>query len=373
MLLLVALRHGRDRARPGRAAAARPRAAACSWAPGCGCRACGPREALAGAAAWCCRWAALPLPVAAALDGDAALVELPRLELVRRRQGGHLRLDPPVRPARLAARRDDAAERQVRPAALLEGRDARHLRRPALGARPPAATSTERAPGLPDPSAQRGPELGLLRVQPALGRGDQLHRALALAPTCVRRARARPTGSTAPAHSIELGDGTIARRTTSRSRRATATRCSAYAPDPTPRADARRAGRPPRRTASSTRRSTLPERGETRTDGRSTAGRDAAVPAPAAAGAPAGEPAPATASADEALRALALRRHVPARPRSSPPARRPPTTPSSAVERYLQRNFSYSEQPPARPYPAQRASCSRTSSATASSSRARWR
>ena len=57
------------------------------------------------------------------------LVGLPGLELVRRGQGRDLRLEPRVRPARLAARGHDADERLVRPPALLEGGDARRLRR----------------------------------------------------------------------------------------------------------------------------------------------------------------------------------------------------------------------------------------------------
>ncbi len=42
------------------------------------------------------------------------VVGLPLLDAVRQRQGDHVRLDAPLRPARLAARRDDAAQRRGR-------------------------------------------------------------------------------------------------------------------------------------------------------------------------------------------------------------------------------------------------------------------
>ena len=60
-----------------------------------------------------------------------------------------------LRAARLAARRHHPAEHQVRPAALLEGRDARRLRRLPLAAHRRAAAPATSCPGLP---ATRPPE-----------------------------------------------------------------------------------------------------------------------------------------------------------------------------------------------------------------------
>ena len=145
------LRHRGDRARPGRAAAARARAAGCSWPPGCGCRACRVREAPLGAAAVATvgvrRCRSPPRSTPTGPGGTTAAGTL------RRRQGRHVRLDPPVRPARLAARRDHAAERQVRAAALLEGRDARHASTACAGAR--RGSTTQHASGV---AAAREPE-----------------------------------------------------------------------------------------------------------------------------------------------------------------------------------------------------------------------
>ena len=102
----------------------------CWWAPGCGCRASSAARR-ASPPRWCERRGPLPAARGRARR-RSRLVGLPRLELVRRRQGPHLRLEPLLRAARLVARGHDRPERQVGPAALLEGRDARRLRRPAL-------------------------------------------------------------------------------------------------------------------------------------------------------------------------------------------------------------------------------------------------
>ena len=109
-----------------------------------------------------------------------AVVGLPRLELVRRRQGRDLRLVARVRPARLAPRRNHPPQRAGRPASLLEGAGARHLRRPALasgGLRKPRQRG--RRAGLQAPPC-RGRHLGLQRVQPGLERADRLHRPLSV-------------------------------------------------------------------------------------------------------------------------------------------------------------------------------------------------
>ena len=170
------LRLRRDRARPGPAAAARPgpaparRRLAVAAPPG-SARGAGGR-----------RTGALPgRAVAAGGRGArqrAALVELRRVDLPRERQGDHLRLDSPLRPARLAARRHDPAERQGRSPALLEGGDARHLRRRALDARALQRRDAAAAGRARPPVA--GQPLGLLRVEPEVGRGRPLHRALAV-------------------------------------------------------------------------------------------------------------------------------------------------------------------------------------------------
>ena len=117
------LRHGGDRARPGAPAAARARAAppdrrlAVAAAPAA---ARGGRRAPWWLASGCsrCRWRRP--------RRRPRLVGLPRLELVRR-TARSITFDwnHTLRAAQLVARGHDAAERQVRPAALLEGRDAR--------------------------------------------------------------------------------------------------------------------------------------------------------------------------------------------------------------------------------------------------------
>ena len=115
-----------------------------------------------------------------------AVVELRRLDLARERQGDHLRLEPPLRPARLAARRDDAAQGQVGPAALLEGRDARHLRRDSLGARRHERLDA-RAPGR---SRRATPPTASWDYFEWNRKWDEelgLHRPVAVAPTCSSR------------------------------------------------------------------------------------------------------------------------------------------------------------------------------------------
>ena len=75
----------------------------------------------------------LSLPVAVALNADRAWWDYRAWRLVRQGRGDHVRLDARVRAARLVAGGRHGAEREVRPAALLEGRGARLVRRPALG------------------------------------------------------------------------------------------------------------------------------------------------------------------------------------------------------------------------------------------------
>ena len=126
-----ALRDRGDRARPGRGARPRARAArarggvAVASAPA---PARGPARRGAGAR---------DRRGVAARGGPArrgrALVGLPRVELVRGRQDRRVRLEPLVRAARLAPRRHHAPEREGGSRALLEGRDARLLRRLPLG------------------------------------------------------------------------------------------------------------------------------------------------------------------------------------------------------------------------------------------------
>ncbi len=124
----------------------------CSWRRGCGSRGSTQREAWI-AAAVVIGVGVVTLPVAAALDARPRLVGLPRLGLVRRRRGDHVRLEPRVRPARLVALRGDDAEREVRPAALLEGRDASTGSTGCAGSAP--ATSTRSGPASSSPSTAR--------------------------------------------------------------------------------------------------------------------------------------------------------------------------------------------------------------------------
>ena len=104
VVLLRALRHARDRARPRRAAAARPGAARAHRRLAVAAAAAAARGARRRGAGGC-RWASLPLPVAAALDGERALVGLPRVGLVRRRRTVTFDWNHSLRAARLAARR----------------------------------------------------------------------------------------------------------------------------------------------------------------------------------------------------------------------------------------------------------------------------
>ena len=140
---------------PGAARAPRARAAglvaAWLWLPRL------PRREAIVAGAVVAAVGVLSLPVAAALDRDRAWWNYHAWNWFARRQGDHLRLEPHVRPASLVARGRDAAERQVRPASVLEGRDARRVRRLPLDPRPRARRHELRHPGrLHRPSDPRG-------------------------------------------------------------------------------------------------------------------------------------------------------------------------------------------------------------------------
>ena len=180
------VRHRRRGARPGRAGAARVRAA-------------DPRRRLAVAAADAAargrdrrgRRGQRRAPVAARrrrARRRPAMVGLPRLELVRGRQGPHLRLEPQLRPAQLVAGGRDRAEREVEQAPLLEGRDARRLRRPPLVPDGRVRRDTARPAGRVRQLGAQGP-LGLQRVQPRAGTSA----------SASRSARCRRRSSSAPA------------------------------------------------------------------------------------------------------------------------------------------------------------------------------
>ena len=303
------------------------------------------------------------------------LVGLPRLEPGSARARRSPSTGPLVRPARLAARGHDPAERQVGPAALLEGRDARRLRRLALAALRERRRQPLRPRGRRSRSRSRGP-LELQRVQPALGRAHPLHRPLAVEQPRRGRGhhlRRRRRGRRArPAPTARRGCGEA-----SRSRRATRTPSAPTRPNPTQAQMRGRAGGLLARHARATRRSSSPTRARaprrasgsraTRLASRPRCARDDVfVPLR-------GDPRAAGARAPRrAIRELALRAHVRARPAAHRQTSRPPTTrsrPSSATCRTTTR---YRERVPTRPIPL-RASCSRTSAATASSSPARWR
>ena len=126
---------------------------------------------------------------------------------------------------------DDRPERQVGPAALLEGRDARRLRRLALD---PHAELDDTHYGTQVAYTEprdRGP-LGLQRVQPELGRAHPLHGEVAVQPVRGRRRRGAPTWTACRRAS---------RRTTARRGSSAANRLEegdtysvrAYAPNPT--------------------------------------------------------------------------------------------------------------------------------------------
>ena len=361
VLLLAALRHRRDRARPGRAAAARARAARCWWRRGCGCRGCAGATAAARRRRRRGRRASLALPSRRRSTATAALVDYASWNLFGGGKPVALRLVPLLRPDRLAARRHDADERRVRRAALLEGRDARHFdgfrwvrsrhgrapsarpdcrssRRSARSwdyfefnprwdetfASPCARSRTDlfSAPGTTYRSTGAGPIVepsddGTIEaLGEPLERGRQLH---GRAPTCPsrrrRRCAARPTGYPASCHAYTRS---AARAGAARSRRR------------------RRASPRGGRGAVAARRVGTARRRSAR-----------------ARGSPYARDVRARAAAD--------------RGRS-----RPPTTSSRGPEPPAEK-YTYSERPPRAAVPARRRSCSGTGSATASSSRARWR
>ena len=97
----------------------------------------------------------ISLPLAAALDGDRAWWDYHAWSWFGNGESISVRLDARVRPAQLVARRGDGAEREVGPPALLEGRDARLVRRAALGALRVAPTTT--ASGRRWPTRDRSP------------------------------------------------------------------------------------------------------------------------------------------------------------------------------------------------------------------------
>ena len=84
------------------------------------------------------------LPAAARYEDRDPLDRLRVLEPVRGAGHDELRLVPPLRADRLAARRHDADARALGRTPLLEGRDARPLRRASLGRAPASAGATTR-------------------------------------------------------------------------------------------------------------------------------------------------------------------------------------------------------------------------------------
>ena len=114
---------------PGQPAAARAGRCSCSSPPGCGCRGC-----RAARRSWPARVVASVGRALAARRGRARqrprLVGLPRLDLVREaaRSSRSTGTTPTAR-SNWSRAGDDAAEREVGPPAVLEGRDARRLRR----------------------------------------------------------------------------------------------------------------------------------------------------------------------------------------------------------------------------------------------------
>ena len=108
-----------------------------------------PRREAGVAAAVVASVGVLSLPLAAALDGERPWWDYRAWSWFGNGEAISVRLDARVRPARLVARRRDGAEREVEPPALLEGRGARQLRRPALGALASRATTTASGPRWP--------------------------------------------------------------------------------------------------------------------------------------------------------------------------------------------------------------------------------
>ena len=297
----------------------------------------------------------------------SSLVELPRVEPVRRRPRGHVRLEPLVRPARLAARRHDAAQRRVRPAAVLEGRDARRLRRLPLAAH--RREQPDAGPARPPrDTAARGPDLELLRVQPALGRAVPGDRPLAVEP--VRGGRGdHLQGRRGRAHVQLAGrDHDPRERRAARARRHLHRAGLRAGSDRG--ADARGAGRlvvlaaPVHHRLAARARRERPRRRVALA-----AGRRAAV---VGAGAPARRPGGLRHERGRRAARLSLRAAPTASPSSSPAASRPPTTRSSPSRTTCSATCATASARPARGFRST-PSCSRTRSATASSSPARWR
>ena len=341
-----------DRARPRRARAARPRAAAAGRRPGCGCRACR-RARRRSAAAVVASVGVLSLPVAAALDGDRAWWDYRAWSWFGK--GEVITFDWTHEYGPLDWSRDgrDAAEREVGPPALLEGGDARRLRRPALG---PLAAADDNRYG-PRWRSRLGirTALGLQRVQPGLGRADPLHGPLALQQPGGGR-RASRCGSTAwaargraPTGPRACGDGRALRR-------ATPTRSAPTRPNPT---KAQMRGRPDGYCGRADRvhRDPAAQPGRDRDRGPRAPGRRRAR----ARGAGARQRVRAAARRSRerrrraaprrAIRQLALRAHVRARAAAHGGPADAPTTPSRASSATCRSNYTYSERVPTRPIP----------------------
>ena len=353
--LLVALRHRGDRARPRRPAAARPRAAP---ARGGLALAAAPARARGGrrrprwswrSACSRCRWPPRSTPSGAwwtTAPGTGSA-----------RQARDLRLDPLLRAARLAARGHHAAQRRSRTgphywkAETLDGFDGfrwlRSSRQRHGGARRGASATRARH--------RRGRGVGLLRVQPALGRAHRVHGALAVEATSWWAPASRYDVDGASA--TTSADGTAQADARSRSSGATPTSSAPTCPTRA-RADARGArGLPGQLRPVHRARAARPRRERDR--GQRPAQRPGArAPGPepcsscrpaagrAGLGRTARRPTPLLRSSEYA-RMYRLARRLTADA---------PTTYDAvkAVERHLQENYRYSERPPTRPLPAGR-------------------
>ena len=185
------VRHPGGRERPGRARAARPRAAA----PGRGL-AVAPAHATPRGGDRRCRGGergGAVAPGGLRARRRARVVGPRGMEPLRQGRGDHVRLEPRVRPTRLVAGRGDRAQREVRQTPLLEGRGTRFLRRVALGALRGGGRQPLRPRG-PVLGVESRRPLGLQRVQPELGRAHPLHGPLAVQHDGRRRGRHPPSG-----------------------------------------------------------------------------------------------------------------------------------------------------------------------------------
>ena len=191
----------------------------------------GPREALAGGRAGAVA-GRLSLPVAAALDSERPWWNYRAWTFLENGNVDHVRLDAPLRPARLAARGDHAAQREGR-SRRTTGRPRRST--PSTACAGCAAVTRRRATAAPERAGPGSPAEAAGTTSSGTPRWDErsASRCARSRPTCWWRPGRLRTSSRAPGWSSTASDGTtrIADRPLEEGDSYTV---RAYAPNPTP-------------------------------------------------------------------------------------------------------------------------------------------